>query len=130
MIFYISQFYRIKWVHETSFTDNSLSLPGVIIDCLEEDEYKIIRSLVYKNAKVFLVCYSVEDELSFFHVVNKWIPEITKHQPRVPFILVGTKCDLPPKITSREGHELADKLEASGFIECSSKDGSGDSLLV
>ncbi|XP_031334231.1 GTP-binding protein RHO1-like isoform X1 [Photinus pyralis] len=112
--------------YPTSFSvDSKLSLAGFITDCPSGSDYTTIRSCLYKNAKVILVCYSVDDELSFFHVVRKWVPEITKHQSRIPFILVGTKSDLVAKISTNEGKQLAEKLHAAAFLECSSKDGTG-----
>ncbi|KAK5650892.1 hypothetical protein RI129_001921 [Pyrocoelia pectoralis] len=117
---------EVKLLYYTSFNiDNGLSLAGVITECPDGNDYKILRSCLYKNAKVILVCYSVDDEVSFFHVVHKWVPEISKCQPRVPFILVGTKSDLTAKISTGEGKELAEKLNAADFVECSSKEGTG-----
>ena len=43
---------------------------------------------------MFLVCFSVTDQVSLDNVDSKWIPEVSHHCPGVPIILVGTKADL------------------------------------
>lgn len=36
-----------------------------------------------------LVCFSVNNRISFKSVLNKWLPEIEKRCQNVPMILVG-----------------------------------------
>jgi GTPase SAR1 family protein len=43
----------------------------------------------FTQTDVFLVCYAIDDLDSFQHVSTKWIPELHKHSPGVPIILVG-----------------------------------------
>ncbi|KAB0796715.1 hypothetical protein PPYR_10776 [Photinus pyralis] len=112
-------------MYESTVTNDKTSEVAVLIDTVADEDYDDLRPITYNLAKVILVCYSVDDELSFFHVVRKWVPEITKHQSRIPFILVGTKSDLVAKISTNEGKQLAEKLHAAAFLECSSKDGTG-----
>ena len=54
-----------------------------------------------------------------------WVPEITHHAPGVPFVLVGLKRDLRdvpgiPVVPVEQGREVADKLGAAAYLECSS----------
>ena len=63
----------------------------------------------------------------------QWIPEITKHAPKAPFILVGTKIDKredpdaikrwseskEEPITTQMGKVLAEKVGAVKYVECS-----------
>ncbi|KAB0802337.1 hypothetical protein PPYR_04524 [Photinus pyralis] len=114
-----------EYMYESTVTNDKTSEVAVLIDTVADEDYDDLRPITYNLAKVILVCYSVDDELSFFHVVRKWVPEITKHQSRIPFILVGTKSDLVAKISTNEGKQLAEKLHAAAFLECSSKDGTG-----
>ncbi len=48
------------------------------------------------------------------------------YQPDLPFILVGTKLDQKisqqqNSVSSREGEQLAEKLHAENYFECSAK---------
>ena len=53
-----------------------------------QEGYDRLRPLVYPNTDVFLVCFSVVSPSSFENVKEKWVPEITHHCQRTPFLLV------------------------------------------
>ena len=53
-----------------------------------------MRPLCYPDTDIFLVCFSLTSRASFENVVTKWVPEITLHCPKTPFLLVGLKSDL------------------------------------
>ncbi|MGH0185015.1 UNVERIFIED_CONTAM: hypothetical protein FKN15_018232, partial [Acipenser sinensis] len=59
-----------------------------------QEDYDRLRPLSYPQTDVFLVCFSVVSPSSFENVREKWIPEISHHCPRTPFLLVGTQVDL------------------------------------
>jgi small GTP-binding protein len=102
-------------------------------DTAGQEEYDRLRPLSYANANVFLVCFSVVNPVSFENVTSKWYPEVNHFCPNVPLIVVGTKLDLrndpttleklksqgQRPVTHEEGDELARKLKAVKFIECS-----------
>ena len=72
-----------------------------------------------------------QNSLLFSH--EQWVPEITHHCPKTPFLLVGTKIDLrddartieklaktnQEAITVEQGEELARELKAVKYVECS-----------
>ena len=74
------------------------------------------------------MCFSVADSGSFHNVKTIWYPEIVHHCPNVPFILVGTKCDVIKDKTTDQGHRVhradarafAKRIKAVKYIECSS----------
>ncbi len=84
---------------------------------------------------MFLVCFSLIHRTSFQNVETHWIKEIRNFDPKVPFVLCGTKKDLldnaellkkleergEKPIASEESQELAKKLNAYAFVECSAK---------
>ena len=98
-----------------------------------------MRPLNYSETDVFLVCFSVMSPSSFKNVKKKWIPEITRHNQKKPFLLVGTQIDLRADEASLEkladknqkpvsvemGENLAKKIGAAKYVECSgtSKEG-------
>jgi len=52
-------------------------------------EYDTLRPLSYPGTDCFVVCFSLKDRESFENVRRKWIPEITQHNPNIPYVLVG-----------------------------------------
>lgn len=76
---------------------------------------------------MFLVCFSVISRSSFENVADKWVPELKKYAKGIPFILVGTQSDrrngAPASriVNQQEGLELAKKLGAVEYAECSAK---------
>ena len=104
-------------------------------DTAGQEEYDRLRPLSYANANVFLVCFSVVNPVSYENVLAKWIPEVSHFCPNVPQILVGTKLDLrddpvirdklsnqnQTPITTEQGNELARKIKAIKYMECSAK---------
>jgi GTPase SAR1 family protein len=119
-----------------------------LIDTAGQEDYERVRRLFYKDAKAFILCYSIENRASFSNINSKWMPELKHidHWP-IPFILVGkklqecllhlffmsflllgTKIDLrddptcrKPLISTEEGEGLAQQISANRFIECSAK---------
>ena len=57
----------------------------------------------YNDVSVFLVCLSIVNPSVVDNVKDKWVPEVKRFGPKVPFLLVGTKKDLKedPKVSWR-----------------------------
>nr|CAB3265574.1 Wrch protein [Phallusia mammillata] len=105
-----------------------------ICDTAGQDEFDNMRPLCYPGTDVVLVCFSVIRPTSLGNVRDKWLPEIRKHLPKVPVILVGTKTDVRTSVdvlvdlaryseqpvTEAEGHQFAAEVGASKYVECSS----------
>uniref|UniRef100_A0A182YT87 Uncharacterized protein n=2 Tax=Anopheles stephensi TaxID=30069 RepID=A0A182YT87_ANOST len=76
-------------------------------------------------AHCFLLCYSIDNRVSFENVSTKWIPEI-KTDPPVPIVLLGTKLDNRKgsnnEVSTGEGERLKRSINANSFVECSAKD--------
>ena len=103
-------------------------------DTLSTEEYDRLWPLQYPNTDVFLVCFSRLVPKSLENVSEKWIPEIRRHCPGTPFLLVGTQIDLKEDratidrlasknqapISSGVGLETAKKAGAAKYLECSS----------
>lgn len=89
-----------------------------------------MRPLSYANSNVFVVCFSVGSRTSFENVRDKWVPELRKHAPSVPILLVGTQSDRRQAsgtnlIGEVEGRKLAKSIKACGYMECSAKSRDG-----
>lgn len=101
--------------------------------CAGQEDYDRLRPLSYPNTDCFMFCFSVVNPTSFDNVRAKWLPEIRHHCPDVPLILVGTKLDLRNNkkiqeklkkqrrrpITFDEGFQMAEKIGARSYRECS-----------
>lgn len=80
------------------------------------------------TALIKLIYYIIIYDLFF-----KWVPEITHHCQKTPFLLVGTQVDLredgptlekmaknkQKPIPSEMGEKLAKELKAVKYVECS-----------
>ena len=105
----------------------------VLYDTAGQEDYDNLRPLSYPQSDVFLVCFSVISPYSFDNVASKWVPELRKHCPKVPIVLVGTKSDLRNdarvgeqlrsrgmKFVSKEdGVRRAEEIGALRYVECS-----------
>eukprot|EP01111_Echinosteliopsis_oligospora_P006130 TRINITY_DN20162_c0_g1_i1.p1 TRINITY_DN20162_c0_g1~~TRINITY_DN20162_c0_g1_i1.p1 ORF type:complete len:193 (+),score=37.38 TRINITY_DN20162_c0_g1_i1:74-652(+) len=106
-------------------------------DTAGQEEYDRLRPLSYANAQVFLICFSLVNPVSFENVSAKWYPEVMHFCPDVPQILVGTKVDArndsalidrlkgqgQKPVSTEQGQELARKIKAVKYMECSAKTG-------
>ncbi|GAM24256.1 hypothetical protein SAMD00019534_074310 [Acytostelium subglobosum LB1] len=104
-------------------------------DTAGQEEYDKLRPLSYANANVFLICFSITNPVSYENVLTKWYPEVLHFCPEVPQILVGTKLDTRDDrtiieklesqgqrpISTEQGNELARKIKAVKYMECSAK---------
>ena len=92
-----------------------------------------LRPLSYPQTDVFLVCYSVVSPSSYENFKEKWVPEISHHCQKTPFLLVGTQIDLrddaatidklaknkQKPISIEQGDKLQKELRAVKYVECS-----------
>lgn len=97
-----------------------------------QEDYDRLRPLSYANSNVFVVCFSVGSRTSFENVRDKWVPELRKHAPHTPILLVGTQADRRSNqngqanlISESEARKLAQTIKASGYVECSAKSRDG-----
>ncbi|KAL8611105.1 hypothetical protein ACOMHN_064395 [Nucella lapillus] len=103
-----------------------------LCDTAGQDDFDTLRPLCYPNTDVFLLCFSVVSPTSFHNVLEKWVPEIRRHNPRAPVLVVGTQSDLrndvkilielakykEKPVTEDEAAKLAHQLGAR-YMECS-----------
>eukprot|EP00116_Pleurobrachia_bachei_P010865 sb/3471127/ len=98
-----------------------------LFDTAGQEDYDRLRPLSYANTDVFLVCFNINLHPSFENVKEKWVPEISHHCPRIPYILVGTQvdrrgdssCDVSKQISKQRGEKLAKEIKAAKYVECS-----------
>ncbi|EGC38963.1 hypothetical protein DICPUDRAFT_75463 [Dictyostelium purpureum] len=102
-------------------------------DTAGQEEFDRLRHLSYPHTDVFIVCYSTINPSSFENIYEKWFSEINHFCPGVPIVLVATQMDLRTNqiildrlaerklvpVTTDQGLEMARRIKASEFIECS-----------
>ncbi|KAF1392990.1 hypothetical protein EPR50_G00005910 [Perca flavescens] len=105
-----------------------------LCDTAGQDEFDKLRPLCYTSADVFLLCFSVVSPASFQNVPEKWVPEIRRHAPFAPLVLVGTQCDLREDVKvlidlakyrerpvdAADARDCAVEIGAVAYMECSS----------
>ncbi|XP_069553601.1 rho-related GTP-binding protein RhoH [Brachyistius frenatus] len=96
-------------------------------DTAGNDNFKQIRPRSYQQADVVLMCYSVANPNSLASVQRKWIAEVRENLPKVPVLVVATQTDLREMglhqgrcISAAEGRNMAQQVNAKGYVECSS----------
>eukprot|EP01095_Lingulamoeba_sp_RSL-Kostka_P012177 TRINITY_DN4780_c1_g1_i5.p1 TRINITY_DN4780_c1_g1~~TRINITY_DN4780_c1_g1_i5.p1 ORF type:complete len:225 (+),score=82.90 TRINITY_DN4780_c1_g1_i5:396-1070(+) len=104
-------------------------------DTAGQEDYDRLRPLSYPGSDIVLLCYSCVSEASYEAIIDKWHPEVSHYAEGVLKLLVGTKLDMREEgikdphmdefepISSDSGRELAEDIEACGFVECSAKTG-------
>ena len=109
-------------------------------DTAGQADYDRLRPLVYPEADVLLICFSVVNLASF---EEKWFPEISHHCPNKPIIVVGTKLDLKDDkeiveklkdkqltpITYLQGLQMQKNIGAVKYLECSVLTGKGIDIV-
>ncbi|XP_035674724.1 cell division control protein 42 homolog [Branchiostoma floridae] len=105
-----------------------------LCDTAGQDEFDNLRPLCYPQTDVFFVCFSVVCPTSFNNLVEKWVPEVRRHCPKTPIILIGTQSDLRESVnvlidlarygekpvSESEARLRAHEVGAIAYMECSS----------
>ncbi|KAI4157214.1 MAG: hypothetical protein L6R39_000719 [Caloplaca ligustica] len=108
-------------------------------DTAGQEEFDRLRSLSYDDTHTIMLCFSVDSKDSLENVESKWVGEIAENCQGVKLVLVALKCDLrassdddeegdpaqPRKekdmIDYKEGLEVARRIQALRYLECSAK---------
>ena len=129
--------------HNTNIMVDGNPINLGIWDSFGHEAYDRLRPLSYQQTDIFLICFSITSPRSFENVRTKWQPEIEKHAPGVPFILVGTKSDLRDDlatikylrnrrlspVSTADGQGAAYELKAHKYMECSALTSDGLNAL-
>ena len=79
-----------------------------------------------RDVDVFIVSFSIVEPDSYYSIEEKWIPALKRYYPKAVIVLVGNKTDLRRNskhhITADMGEQLAQRINAAKYMECSSAD--------
>lgn len=139
-----------NYVHDIFVDGQAMQLS--LWDTAGQEEFDRLRSLSYSDTHTIMLCFSVDSRDSLENVQTKWVSEIVDHCEGVKLVLVALKCDLrsneddsepaagqpsqdkangaagsPQKklISYNEGLEVAKKVGALRYLECSAKKNRG-----
>merc|ERR1711970_800759 len=87
-------------------------------------ETNTTRTLVFREADVFLLCYRISDPSSLFSAINHWVPELRNHAPSTPILLVGCASDerngtgrTGAIVSSQQALAMSQQVEAVMYVE-------------
>jgi len=110
------------------FTVDSVQYELGLWDTAGQEDYDRLRPLSYTDANIVIICFSIDNSLSYNNVKDKWVPEVHHYCRNVPIILVGTKVDLRDDtshagklIGPDNGQRLAYEVAATKYVEVSAK---------
>jgi len=125
-----------NYVHDI-FVDN-VHIELSLWDTAGQEEFDRLRSLSYDDTHAIMLCFSVDSKDSLENVESKWVGEIAENCQGVQLVLVALKCDLREQGADEEGQtsdgvqrekkdmidynqglEVAKKINASRYLECS-----------
>jgi small GTP-binding protein len=100
-------------------------------DTCGQENFKSIVSTFYKRAKLAILIYSIDDEISF-NDINFWLNEIKKKSnDDIKLILIGNKTDLNNrKITKQIAENYAKKNGFDFFLETSAKEKNTEEIFI
>ncbi|XP_045158586.1 cell division control protein 42 homolog [Mercenaria mercenaria] len=112
--------------HEKDMTVGTETVHVKCTDTEGHEDYDDTRPESYSDADIFLLCFSVSGPSSFQNIKTKWIPELKRHAPKVPILLVGCKEDTrhgkessKDVIKKGQGKKMKKAIKALSYVECS-----------
>jgi len=104
-----------------------------LFDTAGQEEYDQLRILMYPDADIIVIIYSIDSPDSLSNTIEKWAPEVKHFCPGVPVVLCGNKKDLrnneetkqqlevtkQKPVSFEEGEEVATHIGAHAYVECS-----------
>ncbi|KAJ3012546.1 GTP-binding protein Rho1 [Thoreauomyces humboldtii] len=127
-------------VQHVSTVSDTYTTPSLSLwDTAGTSDFDRLRPFSYDAADAFLVAFAVDDPLSLENVEDKWASEVRYFSARIPILLVGCKADLRDDedarersdrtglglVTRRQGEEVAERIGAYAYVECSARTGQG-----
>lgn len=91
-------------------------------DAAGQEHFSKIRGMYYRDAKGALLCYDVNNPVSFQNL-DKWLLELEENLGRIPTLLVGNKIDLERKVSREDALKYVKEHGLAGFVEVSAKTG-------
>ncbi|KAH7075998.1 small GTPase superfamily [Paraphoma chrysanthemicola] len=113
---------------------DSIHVEMAVFDTAGQEDYDRLRPLSYPNSHIIIITYAIDSHASLDNVLEKWISEVVHFCQGLPIVLAGLKGDLRhdqetveklaryhglEPVTFKEGYDMAKKIGAAAFVECS-----------
>jgi len=103
------------------------------------EDWDSLRHLGYERAHVVVLCFSIYTTDNLERIEDYWYPFVKKYAPKAKILLCATQIDLRTNqeeidalarhnerlVTTIEGKQMAEKIKAVGYFECSTHEGKG-----
>jgi len=102
----------------------------ILWDIAGQDDFTFIRPSFFKNSKVAIIVYSLEEnklgEESFKHI-SDWCEEIIEYCGNIPTVIFANKADLidENKLANFNNQQIINEKKYLGFYITSAKTGKG-----
>uniref|UniRef100_A0A8C6SNV5 Uncharacterized protein n=1 Tax=Neogobius melanostomus TaxID=47308 RepID=A0A8C6SNV5_9GOBI len=87
-------------------------------DTAGQEDYDRLRPLSYPDTDVILMCFSIDSPDSLENIPEKWTPEDLRNDDHTRRELAKMKQE---PVKPEEGREMANRIAAFGYMECSAK---------
>lgn len=98
----------------------------VLWDVAGQEKYVLSRKMFFQGVVGALLVYDITRHSTFENIESKWLTDLNEYgEKELAYILIGNKIDLKDSkvVTSKDGEELSEKINASDFVETSAKYG-------
>jgi len=98
----------------------------VLWDIAGQEKYVLSRKMFFQGVVGALLVYDITRHSTFENIESKWLKDLNEYsEEELSCILIGNKIDLKDSkvVTTKDGEELSEKINASDFIETSAKYG-------
>ena len=119
---------------EKVINNENYNLKVIFWDTAGQERFNAVSKMIYKNANIIILTYSINDRKSLEKLKEFWYQEIsdnTDYQSKILFLLlvlglIGNKTDLMDKeeVSELEGRSFAKEIKAE-FSLCSAKENIG-----
>ena len=89
-------------------------------------EFNKKTGLIGEKLGITWIGYGIQPLSTFENIESKWLTDLNEYgEKELAYILIGNKIDLKDSkvVTSKDGEELSEKINASDFVETSAKYG-------
>ena len=118
----------IPTVFETYTVDIQIDNKDVELslwDTAGQEDYDRLRPISYVNINVVVMCFSIDNPESLDNALTKWAPEMAQFCPGVPDVIQMLAKIKQAPVTPEQGRDLAYKINAHTYMECSAKTNDG-----
>jgi len=96
----------------------------IMWDLAGQEKYNVIRSMYFQGCEGALLVYDVTRYNTFDNIKSRWLRDFKKYiRKEGVYVLIGNKTDLSNErvVPTEKGKDLAERINASHFIETSAK---------